>query len=429
MKNSTAYKLRQVPPGYLIIGIDPHKKIHVAVAMTQNTILHTKFKFANSRQGYEDVMTKAKEQMVRTGSRGVIFAIETGGHYWRNLAYFLDEKDIPFRIINPFTLKRIREGKDINRRKNDFRDAEMAAELLRNGEFVETKLPKGIYAELRTTYSTYRRLIKERTRIKNLLKGLLDGLFPEFNQVFKNICGMTSLQVLSICPAPKAITGMNLEEFVAIVREGFKGRAPKIRKLHTIYSLAQISIGIETGAESVSLELSFLVQRLRLLIEQIEKTEDILVRLLYSIPDSRYLLSIVGISYISVAGILAELGPLEAYQNARQLIKMAGTNPIEWESAGKRGSHTPMSKKGRPGLRWCIWTAAMCLLRHNIDFRSWAKERRERPAHLHPLKAREVFGAVANRLLRLAYALVREQTFYQIPNPKSVPEPELVAAI
>ena len=51
MKNSTAHKLRQVPPGYLIMGIDPHKKIHVAVAMTQDTIIHTNFKFANSKQG------------------------------------------------------------------------------------------------------------------------------------------------------------------------------------------------------------------------------------------------------------------------------------------------------------------------------------------------------------------------------------------
>ena len=74
MKNNTARKLSQVPPGYLIMGIDPHKKIHVVVAMTQDTVTHTKFKFANSRQGYEDVMKKAKEQMVKTRSRGVIFA-------------------------------------------------------------------------------------------------------------------------------------------------------------------------------------------------------------------------------------------------------------------------------------------------------------------------------------------------------------------
>ena len=39
-----------------------------------------------------------------------MFAIETGGHYWRNVAYFLDEQGIPFRFINQFTLKRRREG-------------------------------------------------------------------------------------------------------------------------------------------------------------------------------------------------------------------------------------------------------------------------------------------------------------------------------
>lgn len=101
MKNNTARKLSQIPPGYLIMGIDPHKKVHVAVAMTQDTIIHTRFKFANSRQGYEQVMRSTSDQIVKTGSTGVIFAIETGGHYWRNLAYSLGEQGIPFRLINP----------------------------------------------------------------------------------------------------------------------------------------------------------------------------------------------------------------------------------------------------------------------------------------------------------------------------------------
>jgi hypothetical protein len=73
--------------------------------------------------------------------RGVIFAIETGGHYWRNIAYCLDERGIPFRFINQFTLKRRREGKDLNRKKNDYRDSEVAAQLLCTGEFVESVIP------------------------------------------------------------------------------------------------------------------------------------------------------------------------------------------------------------------------------------------------------------------------------------------------
>ena len=134
MKNSTARKLRQVPKGYLVMGVDPHKKKHAAVAMTQDFTTHSKFKFNNSRGGFERALERTRAEMVRTDSRGVIFAIETGGHYWRNLAYFLDERGIPFHFINQFTLKRRREGKDLNRRKNDYRDSEVAAQLLCTGE-------------------------------------------------------------------------------------------------------------------------------------------------------------------------------------------------------------------------------------------------------------------------------------------------------
>lgn len=414
MKNSTAKKLRQVPAGYLIIGVDPHKKKHAVVAMTQDAIVHTKLRVNNSRQGYEELLERAKDQMAAIGARGVIFAIEVASHYWRNLAYFLEEHGIPFRLINAFTLKRGRDGEDINHSKNDFRDAKMAAELLRTGKFTETKLPQGIYAELRAAFSTYRRIVHDRSRTINLLKGLLDGLFPEFTQIFKDPTGKTALAVLSQCPVPMVITKMEVEEFIDAVRDAFQGQKPKVRKLRALHEAAQISIGIRAGAESVAFELSLLAKRLRLLIEQVEKTEDVLVRLVNSIEDSQYLLSIRGLGYISVAGILAELGPLRAYRSGKQLIKMAGSNPTEWESAGKHGSHTPMSKKGRPGLRWCIWIAAMPLLRYNPDFAAWAKKRRERPAHAHPLKKKEVVGAAANRLLRLAYALVKKQSFYRI---------------
>ena len=36
MKNTAARKLKQVPKGYLIVGVDPHKKKHAAVAITQD---------------------------------------------------------------------------------------------------------------------------------------------------------------------------------------------------------------------------------------------------------------------------------------------------------------------------------------------------------------------------------------------------------
>jgi hypothetical protein len=414
MKNSAARKLKQVPVGYLIVGVDPHKKKHAAVIVTQDFTTHSKFKFNNSREGFDMALERARMEMVRTGSRGVIFAIETGGHYWRNLAYFLDERGIPFRFINQFTLKRRREGKDLNRRKNDYRDSEVAAQLLCTGEFTETQLRHGVYAELHAAHNAYRRLVKERTRITNLVKGLLDGLFPEFTQVFKDPCGLTALSVLSICPVPEVITAMTEDEFVNIIRTGHQGLLMR-KKLRALHYTAKTSIGIDAGALSVSTEISFLVEKLHLIKRHIRSIDETLVRLVDRTEEGKYLLSVIGLNYISVAGLLAELGSFQSYRSAKQLIKMTGSNPIESESAGKRGSHTPMSKKGRPVLRYCAWTAVIPMLRFNPDFRAWAKKLRERPVQANPLTGREIVGAALNRLLRLAFTLVKKQSFYRSP--------------
>jgi len=382
--------------------------------MTEDFLVQGKFKFTNSRDGFEEALERARADREKAGCLGIIFAIEAASHLWRNFAYFLDERGIPFRLINPFSLKRRREGKDLNRRKNDFRDAEVAAQLLCTGEFTETTLPQGVYAELRATYSAYRRVVKEKTRSVNLLKGLLDGLFPEFTQVFKDICGQTALRVLSLCPIPGLIRGMAEEEFVKFVRAGYQGRLMR-GKLLALHYVAKHSAGIKAGAWSVSSEVSLLVEKLCLVDRHIQQIEQTLVRLVDETEEGKYLLSITGLGYISVAGLLAELGSFRSYHNARQLIKMAGSNPTESESAGKRKSKTPMSKKGRPGLRHCGWTAVLSLLRHNPDFRTWAKRLRERPAHANPLSGREILGAGINKLLRIGFVLVKKQTFYQLP--------------
>ena len=104
MKNIAARKLKQVPVGYLRLGVDPQKKKHATVAMTEDLVVHGKFKFANSRRGYEEALEWARAEMLSASCRGVFFAIETASHFWRNLAYFLDEREVPFRLINQFTL-------------------------------------------------------------------------------------------------------------------------------------------------------------------------------------------------------------------------------------------------------------------------------------------------------------------------------------
>jgi len=215
---------------------------------------------------------------------------------------------------------------------------------------------------------------------------------------------------------------MTEEEFITTIEARHRGRLMR-RKLRALHNLAKRSIGINAGAGPVSPEISFLVEKLGLIRQHILIMEGTLVRLVDITEEGKYLLSIRGLNYTAVAGLLAELGCFKLYRSAKQMIKMAGSNPTESESAGKRSAHTPMSKKGRYVLRYCAWTAVIPMLQFNSDFRAWAKQKRERPAHANPLNGREVVGAALNRLLRLAFAMVKNQTYYQVPEQ----ELELVA--
>ena len=58
MKNTAARKLKQVPKGYLIVGVDPHKKKHAAVAITQDFTIRDRFKFDNTREGLEFLLRR-----------------------------------------------------------------------------------------------------------------------------------------------------------------------------------------------------------------------------------------------------------------------------------------------------------------------------------------------------------------------------------
>lgn len=411
MQNNTARKLAQIPLGYLIVGIDPHKKKHAVVVMTPNSQVTTSFKIDACREGFERLMERVRGEVARTGGSGAIFSIEAGGHYWRTLAYYLDEAGWSFRLISPFTLKRQREGEDLNRHKNDYRDARMAAELLRTGKFTETSLPKGNYAELRALHQCYVRLRRERAGDVNLLRALLDGVWPEFCGVFKDPAGQTATAVIVACVEPSVVAGLGEEEFISLVRANHRGKRVAVKKLRLLYRMAGESVGVKPGARGVGLELKLLAERLRALDDQLEVVQLGLRELVHSFEESEYLLSVPGLGEISIAGLIAEIGPIDSYGNAKDLVKLAGTNPILSESAEKAGRYTPMSKKGRAQLRGCLWQAAVRLLATNEEYRDWASEKANRPGK--QLHRRQIVGAVMNKVLKMYYALVSNKEMYQ----------------
>lgn len=67
--------------------------------------------------------------------------------------------------------------------------------------------------------------------------------------------------------------------------------------------------------------------------------------------EARWLATIPGLSFASVAGIIAHTGPIARYRHGRQLTRLAGTNPTRNETGERRGGSQAMSHRGRAGLR------------------------------------------------------------------------------
>jgi transposase len=270
MNNSTAYKLAQLPANALRVGVDPHKRQHTIVPRTPQAQVLSKFKIANDRAGFEELLRRCEKFRQQCGADSAIFAIEPGGHYWRNLAYFLKEHDQTYRLINPFTLKRQRDGDDLMHRKNDDRDADMAADLLGQGKYTWTALPEGKYAELRQAHETYQQLVAEVTQVKLQLTTALDSLFPEFTRVFKQLEGHTALTILRTCPNPFVIVTLTEAEFVRRLQAQHGEHRLMQAKVRALYRWAARSSGIRAEAEArtQAVQLSGVKRSRRMLAER-----------------------------------------------------------------------------------------------------------------------------------------------------------------
>jgi transposase len=90
---------------------------------------------------------------------------------------------------------------------------------------------------------------------------------------------------------------------------------------------------------------------------------------LKQIPYANQLLSIKGISEISLAGILGEAGDLSGFAHGNSLLRHAGLHLAE-ASSGKWKGQIVISKRGRSRLRRFLYLATMSLVMNNPEFKA-----------------------------------------------------------
>lgn len=401
-----------VKPGMLISGVDLADERNVAVVMTDEAQQLKRFSFPHTRGGYDYFYQQLKEIKERRESPGVLVGMEPTNYYWRLLAADLEARhpEYAYRLVNPYTVKKHREGDQLARAKDDQRDAFCIADLLRTGKFTETQLQHDGYAQLRQNAVLDNQLRRTYDRTNNQLLNAVGQVFPEIGQVFKDRNGQTAVAMLRHHAVAAHIREMDCAQFIRAVRRDYQGRRMRVSKLQEAHRLAQNSIGLLDDRGAYQMRIRMHLDTLCHLQAQRIAAAEALVDTLMSLPETPYLLSIPHIGVHSAALLLAEIGDPCHFTNSAQLVKLAGTQPVPDLSGRKSRSRTPMSHKGRACLRTTVYWITMRLIQYDGFFQSEYYHLQTRPAH--PLTKMEAIGALMNKVLRIAWSLMRNKSYY-----------------
>lgn len=392
----------------LFVGIDLGRLKNVAVVIDQHLQRYGRLEFTQDRGGYDDLVAWLKQSRAGKEQPRVLVGMEPTNDYWQWLAAELQEQAIPYRLVNPFTVKKSREGSQLDYAKDDQRDGYTIARLLPQGQYTETQLLAEPYAQMRQYEQAHWQLRGGMRRTKTLLRQNAERLFPELREIFADFTGKTVLALLQNHADPQVITKLSWGAFLAAVHVDFTGQRLMVKKLQKVYQLAPDSIGLQPGCglqHLVRQQLATLAHQR----QQLQELEQALLAIFHALPTAPYLLSL-GLGELSTALIAAELGDLSHFRSGKQLVKLAGIQPTPNQSGQYRRRKTPMSHKGRVRLRNYLFFATMRLIRHDPTFR--ARQEAFVTRSKRPLKRLQGVGALMAKLLHLIWAVCRQQTAY-----------------
>lgn len=392
----------------LFVGIDLGKELSVAILIDRRNKRYGRFQFGHTRAEYEKLVKWLAQERAGIKQPRVLVGMEPTNDYWQWLATHFETVGITYRLVNSFTVKKTREGSQLDYAKDDPRDGTTIAYLLCQGQFTETQLQSEMYAQMRQYEQAHWQLRQAMRRQKTILRQQVERLFPELRQIFADFTGKTITALLQNHAAPHRIAELSWDVFLQAVRKDFTGQQLVVSKLRQVYDLAPQSIGIQPGAA-----LEVLIRQASTLLtwqqQQLDDLEARLIASLHTLPLAPYLLSI-GMGALSSALIAAELGDLRHFHNAKQLVKLAGIQPTPDQSGKYKRQKTPMSRKGRVRLRTYLFWATMRLIRWDSAFQ--AHQHLLTTREHNPLKKLEAVGALMNKLLHLLWSLCRQHTTY-----------------
>jgi transposase len=337
MQNKQNQLIEKISDQHLVVGVDIAQQFHVARAVNfRGIVVGDPLTFENNEEGFS-LLLHWINKLKRTNSLDVaIVGMEPTGHYWINLSKWLFEQTIDVVTVNPYHVKRNKENRDNTQSKSDKKDALVIADMVKNGYYAIIHPTSESFDKLRVLMSNRDVIVKRLVSSINQLNRWVDIVFPELRQVFKDVKGKGAIATLRLFPTPIELGSMQPQN-VVIGWKSLMKRQPGLGKAQLLIHLAKRSIGTRQAIDAYKFHLEQLLEEYDLATTQLERVEQKVTEALTQIPYANKLLTINGISEISLAGILGEAGDLSVFAHGNSLLRHAGLHLAEASSGKWKG--------------------------------------------------------------------------------------------
>ena len=385
------------------VGIDVGKRNHVASMLDDGKKpLLKAFSFANSTEGGESLV--AQIEQFTTDKSDISVGMEATGHYWLALYSFLLDKGYTIHVINPIQTDGWRKGIEIRKRKTDDIDSLLIADLLRYGDFLETKLSDEAVQSLRTLSRFRSYLVDSIADLKRKVICVLDQVFPEYESLFSDIFGATSKELLLQYSSPAEMESLSVKTLTAFLESASRKKCGET-KAEQILDAAKRSFGVTHCRDTFSFQLRMLLEQMRFIEQQVSDTEEEIKAIMDKLNSP--ITTIPGIGPILGAVILGEIGDIRRFDKPAKLVAYAGIDASVQQSGEFEGSNNHMSKRGSPYLRRALYMAANVAVRFDPDLGAFYERKRAEGKHHSTC-----IGAVSRKLCFIIHVILTENRAY-----------------
>lgn len=396
-------------PAANLVAIDIAKDWNVAL-IQEPSGRRRNFKFANSSADHNQFVA-----FLRSLTGPVQVGLEPTGDYHRNIAYRLLSEGFHVVSISSLALARFREARFGTWDKNDPKDAQVILAMMEQGlvQVYWDPLFSGSH-DWQELSNTYFQITLARTRLQHsLLLHHMPLYFPEFLRYWYSTRSEWFIRFLLRFPTPAAIRALPREAFISEAWDLVGRKVAKRAKLEEIYTLASESIGLPVSLDSPAIEVFRLqLSRYLELNQQRDQLDRRAQELLAGNADFKRLQTLPGIGAITALTILAEAGDLRRFRHHRQFLKYCGLDLAKSQSGQSKG-HEVLSKRGNKRLRLAFWMAGLVAIHQRENA---FRDKYERYLSATPFDAdrkRKALTAVAAKMARVAYAVVKHGSDYQ----------------